>query len=102
MRIVLPPKFQGASQNVSFNFASNLAIGETITGQYVTASVFSGTDPAPGSILSGLATSAGSTVTQRVTGGTPGTIYELLCTAVTSSGQILQLSAYLAVIPDLA
>jgi hypothetical protein len=102
MRIVLPPKLLGASQNVTFDFTSSLAVGETITSQSVTASVFSGTDPSPSSILSGVATSAGSVVTQLVTGGVAGTVYELLCTANTSASQTLQLSAYLAVIPDLA
>lgn len=86
----------------SANFISSLQVAETITTASVSASVYSGNDPTPSAILSGSPTISGTTISQLVTGGVLGTIYELLYTANTSLAQSIQISAYLAVIPDLA
>lgn len=66
------------------NFSDKLQFGEVINGAGITVSVHSGIDPNPGAMLSGYATydSAGN-VTQNITGGLPGVIYNLayVCTA---------------------
>jgi len=102
-RVTLPPMPVGAIQNVTFDFTSQLAVGETISTKAVVASVYSGTDAAPTGIVSGSASASGSVVTQLITmvGRTVGNIYELMCTITTSVGQTLKISAYLAVVPDL-
>ena len=91
----------GANGNSPFNFISLLAPTETLSTATVTATVYSGLDPSPSSLVSGSASIVGQQVQQKVTGGVLGVIYELLCTVTTSLGQTLELCGYMAVIPDL-
>ena len=103
-RVIFQPKRLGETiiPNPSpFNFTSQLAVGETINSATVTASVYTGVDANPSSIISGAATISGAIVSQKLTGGVVGVIYELLCAAVTNLGQTIQLAGYLAIIPDL-
>lgn len=101
-RVILPPKrFTEVVIYNQFNFLSALSAGETISSASVLAGVYSGVDPNPSAIFSGVATISGSVVSQKLTGGVIGVVYELICGAVTSAGQTLQLAGYLAVIPDL-
>jgi len=83
------------------DFISRLSSGETIASASVAASVYSGTDPNPSALISGAASVNGSQVTQLVTGGALGNIYELAYTAITSLGQTLVITGYFAVVPDL-
>jgi hypothetical protein len=41
-------------------------------------------------------------VSQKVTGGTAGNIYNLICTITTSAGQTLKISGLLAILPEQA
>lgn len=100
-RAILDPKLLGETKTETFDFTSSLAIGETISTQSVVASTYSGTDASPSSIISGSASSSGAIVSQKVTGGVLGVMYELLCTITTSAGQTLQQSGFLAIVPDL-
>lgn len=100
-RADLPSKRAGSTKTYTFDFTSDLAIGETISTQVVAASVYSGTDATPSAIISGVASASGTTVTQKITAGVVGVIYELLCTITTSAGQTLTQPGYLAVLPDL-
>jgi hypothetical protein len=101
-RITLPPKYVGESLNLPpFDFISRLGVTETLVSAVATATVYSGTDPSPGSIISGAAVISGTQVTQKVVGGLLGVIYEILITALTSLGQSLEMSGYLAIVPDL-
>ena len=100
-RITLDGKPTGVTKNVQIDFTSQLAIGETISTQVVAATVYSGTDASPSAVISGAATASGAVVTQKITAGVVGVIYELLCTITTSASQTLELSAYLAAVPDL-
>lgn len=93
-RIVLQEKPSGETTKVVFDFLSRLSLGETISTAAVVATVYSGTDSTPAAIISGAASISGSQVTQKVTGGTVGVVYELTCTAVTSAAQTLQLAGY--------
>ena len=99
-RIILDGKLVGETLNETFDFLSRLAIGETISTATVTASVYSGTDAAPSAIVSGSAAISGSKVTQKITAGTLGVVYKLLCVCTTSTSQTLSLAALLAVVPD--
>lgn len=93
-----PPKLVGATLSLVFDFISDLSPGETISTQTVAATVWSGTDGSPSAIISGSATASGSKVTQKVTAGVSGVIYQLLCTITTSLGQTLQSAGYLAIV----
>lgn len=99
-RVELPNKLSGEVKNYTFDFTSLLASGETISTQAVTAAVYSGTDATPSAIISGAASASGSVVTQKITGGTTGVIYELTCTITTSAGQTLILTGLTAVTPS--
>lgn len=104
-RIVIPPILKNVKQNIPFDFSSLLAIGETISTQVVTATVYSGTDAAPSNIISGSATASSGIVTQLIdttsTNGVAGVTYELLAAVTTSAGQTLHLSGYLTITLDL-
>lgn len=98
------PLLDGAVKKVTFDFLGDLAIGETLSTAAVTASVFSGTDASPSSLVSGSASISGTVVTQLLSalaGGVLGVVYELLCTVTTSAGQTLKQAGYLSVVPDL-
>ena len=98
-RAVIPSKYVGVTINATFDFTSQLAIGETISTQSCTCSVYSGTDASPSSVISGSASASGTVVTQKLTGGVLGVIYNVLCTITTSVGQTLQQDGLLAIIP---
>lgn len=83
-----------------FDFTSNLAVGETISTQVVSATVYSGTDSNPSALISGSASASGAQVSQKITGGTTGVVYTLLCTITTSLGQTLTQAGYLAIYPE--
>lgn len=99
-RVELPSKLASETKNVTFDFSSQLAVGETISTQAVTAAVYSGTDASPSSLISGAASASGAVVTQKVTGGVTGVLYELTCTITTSAGQTLNLVGLLAITPS--
>lgn len=101
MRAVIEPKFVSEIRNQTFDFTSQLATSETISTKTVVCTVYSGTDASPSSVVFGAASSSGAVVTQIITGGVSGVIYELACTITTSGGQTLKQAGYLAVIPDL-
>jgi flagellar biosynthesis protein FliR len=101
-RVVIPPKRLGETVILNpWNFISLLSVSETISSATVTATVYSGIDANPSAMISGSTTITGTVVSQKIVGGVVGVVYELLCAAVTSAGQTLQLAGYFAVIPDL-
>ena len=100
-RIITDPKLAGETKSLVFDFLSQLAVGETISTKAVVATVFSGTDATPSTVINGAASSSGSQVTQSVTAGTEGVLYKLVCTITTSLSKTLQLSTFMAVVPDL-
>ena len=97
-RVILPSKLQGEDTYVFFDFASRLAVGETIASGFVTATTWSGTDASPSAIVSGSAVLFGTQVNQLIINGVEGVIYDLVASANTSAGQVLQLSGFLAVV----
>lgn len=94
------PKLQGETVTLAFDFISDLGPTETISTQVVTATVWSGVDASPASMISGAATTSGTIVSQKITAGVIGVVYYLLCTITTSLGQTLQSAGFLAVIPN--
>lgn len=102
-RADLPNLLAGEIRNVTFDFASLLAVGETISTQSVAATLYSGTDSSPSSLVTGAASASSSIVTQKLTtvGRTTGAIYELTCTITTSASQTLLLKGFTAIVPTL-
>lgn len=101
IRVELPNKLAGETKNVTFDFTSLLAAGETISTESCTATVYSGNDSNPSAIISGSASASGAVVTQKITAGTVGVIYSVVCTITTSLSQTLQVAGYLAILPGL-
>lgn len=92
MRQIGPGKYSGEVKDYSFYFLSLLGPTETISSATCSATVFSGNDPTPGNIISGGTAISGPIASQAITGGVVGTIYDVVCTAVTSLGQTLSIS----------
>ena len=99
-RVTLPKK-QGEIVTMPFDFASNLQLGETLLTAEVTASVYSGTDINPSAIIYGNETIVGGRVLQRISVGTVGVTYGIMCRVTTSEGQILDQTQFCVIIPGL-
>jgi hypothetical protein len=96
MALTLTPTFTGQRKKrtaekwkATFDFAEDLASGETISTADWAVTVVTGTDASPGSVLTGSPTISGSKVTHMVQGGVDGVIYCVRCRATTSQGQVL-------------
>lgn len=68
------------------DFSLMLVGGEIVSGGGCTISVAHGVDPTPSAVLDGGTLTAGSVVTQEVTGGVDGVDYVLHFTANTDDG----------------
>lgn len=78
-QIIFESKAVGETIPYTVNFSDRLQFGETINGASITVSVFSGTDASPSSMISGIATyTAAGNVTQTLTGGVAGVIYNIV------------------------
>ena len=98
-RITLGGKPANETRKETFNFAAQLAIGETISTATVTSAVYSGTDATPSTVISGTATISGVTAVQLITGGIEGNVYLLTCAITTSAGQTLRQTGFLVIVP---
>ncbi len=104
MRTVLQPKLLSDTRTYQFDFSSLLGSGESISSASVVATVYSGTDPSPSSIVNGSAVLASPLVNQSIAAGVLGTTYELKCQATTTGvtpSQTLNISGFLTILPDL-
>jgi len=99
-RADLTPKPAASTESRTVDFLGDLPSGDTISTASVAASVYSGTDASPSSLISGSATISGSRVTQKLTGGTEGVMYLLVWTANTAAGLVLKKTTILAVVPS--
>lgn len=98
MTTVFPSKYVAETVTVRWNFADELAFGETIASSVVTVEVFTGVDSSPSSFLSGATTNSGTVVAQHLIRGLPGVVYTLICDVVGSSGATYQKVSRQAVI----
>ena len=91
-------KRTGETLNLSVDFVNLLGSSETLSSATTwVATVKSGTDASPSSIISGSAAVSGSLTTQKITAGTDGVVYYLEAAAVTSDAQTLELLCELTV-----
>jgi hypothetical protein len=87
---VFPKKDPTEEVYASFNFASSLIPGETISAATWTITVDRGTDQAPQTMLSGpVDISSAPVITQKIIGGTAGTRYLVRCLATTQTRKII-------------
>jgi hypothetical protein len=100
-RVTLPSKKLGETVVITFDYISKLLAGETLVSAVCTSVVYTGVDSNPSAVITGTPTISGTQVNQLVTGGVLGTIYTIVAKATTSLSQIIELSAYLAVVPDI-
>jgi hypothetical protein len=100
-RVEVLPKLGGETVPRTVDFISKLPSGVTISSADCLASVYSGNDANPSAMVQPATTISGTQVTQVITGGVVGTIYELSWSAVGSDGNTYLLSSYFAVTPDL-
>lgn len=100
-RADLPPKLVSSTETYTVDFVDAIPAGDSISTQSVSASTYSGTDASPSAIISGSASTSGTKVSQKLTGGTEGVIYQLTWTAGTVGGLTLKKTGFLAVVPSL-
>lgn len=81
------PKTTSEVIDLTVNFTYLLSPGETISSATVYASVLTGVDPSPASLLLGTPTIVASLVTQRLNAGVANTVYAVSFGALTSSSQ---------------
>ena len=96
--LVFPALLPSALQLLTVDFGDALASGETISGQAVAATVYSGTDATPSSRVSGAASASGTVVSQNVLApSSAGNIYQLIWTVTTSASRTLKKSGLVAI-----
>jgi hypothetical protein len=92
------PKTSTEVVDLSVDFKNRLADGETLQSATTwTATVYSGTDPSPGDVISGSASVSGTKAVQRVHQGVDGVTYCLLAKVTTSNGQELEEKVHLMI-----
>lgn len=96
-----PPKDTGETLTISFNFASDLIVGETLTGTpSIAISLASGgIDSAMATMLYSSPQISGANVVQVVIAGLSGNGYYLSATCPTSNGRILVEGGLLRIVP---
>lgn len=100
-RVDFGAKDPGATTLLGFDFTSQLLPnGETILTASFNVTVWTGSDPSPNSMISGVPLVGTPAVLQRFAGGVNGTVYKLECTVTTSLSQTLVLVGYLSVDAD--
>lgn len=93
-----PSKTSAETKLLTFDFSSDLGAGETLSSAVASCVVWSGTDSAPSSMISGALAISGGLITQLFTGGVAGVIYIISMLATTSLGQVIPKTGYLAVV----
>jgi len=100
-QLIFDSKAAGETAPYIVNFSDRLVGSETINGASVTVSVFSGTDSTPATMLSGSATyDANGNVTQILTGGVAGVVYNIVYIVTTSGSHNYVKVGQLAVIAN--
>lgn len=98
--VVLPSKRKLDTQQYVIDFSNILYAGDSIASATVVVRLFTGYDPVPQAILFGAFTQTDTSITQKVTAGVPGVIYELVTTVTTTLGYIHVIVSRLAILPE--
>ena len=99
--ILVPPKLQASTRVTTVDFSPYLATGQTISSVSAAISVYTGADASPSSVIVGTSVS-GSVANVTETAGVMGVIYQVRVDATTAAPtNVLSISYFLAIIPDL-
>lgn len=96
-RVVLEAKHAAETRTQTWDFASRLATGESLSSATVSSTVYSGSASAP---TLGTVSVSGTRATHTLGGGVAGDTYLLSVAAVTSAGQTLNLVGFLPILPN--
>jgi hypothetical protein len=96
---IFPSKGVNETVVLAFDFGPQLAADTISSVGVTTAAVYSGVDGSPSAIVSGVATFSGTVLSQKISGGIAGVIYELTAAVNTTAGQVLNMVGYLPVLP---
>lgn len=96
--VVNPAKTPDSIITIQFNFISELINGASISGATLNVEVLSGVDASPENILDGSYTTANGIVSQKITGGIPGVIYQVTCFATLSNGNLPAIQTKIAIV----
>jgi len=100
-QIIFDAKAAQELQPYTVNFSDRLQFGEVINGAAVSVSVFTGTDATPSAMISGTASyDAYGNVTQTLTGGVAGVIYNIVFAVTGTSSHNYVKVGQLAVIAN--
>jgi hypothetical protein len=96
---IFPAKGVNETVVLGFDFGAQLGTDSISSVGVTTAAVYSGVDASPGAIVSGVATFSGTLLSQKITAGIAGVIYEITAVVNTAAGQVLNMVGYLPVLP---
>ena len=99
-RVVVPPKLVSETRTDVFDYSPYLPVSVTLVSATATISVYSGIDSSPSSVLSSVSVSASPYASVKVTGGVAGVIYQVNVLGTLSDAELIPLTYFLAVIPD--
>lgn len=93
------PQLDPAARRVlAFNFAADLAPGDSLSSATVAPTLQAGTDATPADLLVGQPVIEGARVLQLAAGRADGNAYTLKCITSTTGGEILTLTAVITII----
>jgi hypothetical protein len=87
-RATVGPKFTSEVKDIIFDFSDDIGPTDSIASATLVASVLSGVDATPTTILTGSPVCSGFGVTQRVSAGVRGVKYKLHVTATAVGGTV--------------
>lgn len=96
--LVSPSKTAASIVTQQFNFIADLINGASISGATIDVEVLVGIDASPTDILDGSPTISGGVISQKLTGGVPGVIYQVTCFATLSNGNLPAIQTKIAII----
>jgi hypothetical protein len=93
-----PAKLPGEVVTAEFDFAPDIAFGDSVASVQVVVTTVLGTDATPQAVASGIAVLKGARVYQRLAGGLATCSYRIECRATTVAGNVLILARVLPVL----
>ena len=97
-RVTFPPKYAVETRTDKLDFSPFIPAGGSVSSAVAVVAVWSGADPTP--TLTATPTPATPYVNNVLAGGVLGVIYLVTVRATLSTGDVIPLSYYLAVVPD--
>lgn len=98
---VVAPKYVSETRSEVLDFSAFLLAGQTLASAAATASVYSGADASPSSVVASVSVYSSTQVRLVYGAGVAGTIYNILVTATLATpAGVIPLQYFLAVLPD--